>query len=249
MKRIAKYIINYLVDLLSYFRGYSFPSSFLWYWKLDILFNRYEIETTRFFQKHIQKGSVVIDVGANLGYYTRLFSKLVGPTGYVYAFEPDIENYEYLERNVRGISNVRTFNVAVTDKVGITDFYHVIGATGIHTTLKVPDSEKRTVPSISLDDFIEKNNIAHVAAVKIDVEGAEPIVFQGMDVLLKQRPSPLIVFEYTPDVEQGFLEKLQELHKLHAISNNGTMTSIQKMIFKKGKRLFVNVVLSDEETV
>ncbi len=249
MKQIAKYIINRIVDLLSYLRGYSFPPSFLWYWKPAILFNRYEIETTRLFQKHIQKGSVVIDIGANLGYYTRLFSKLVGPTGHVYSFEPDTENWKYLEHNVRGISNVHAFNMAVTDKVGMIDFYHVIGATGTHTTLQVSGSEKRTVPSVSLDDFIAKNNIDNVAAVKIDVEGAEPAVFQGMDVLLKQKPYPLIVFEYTPDVEQGFLEKLQKQHKLHAIKQDGSMMSIRGLTFRKGKRLFANVALFDDNKI
>ncbi len=246
MKQIVKYIINRLVDLLSYFRGYSFPPNFIWYWKLDILFNRYELETTRLFCKHIRKGMIVIDVGANIGYYTRLFSNLVGPTGQVYAFEPDAENWKYLVHNVRNIENIKIFNMAVTDKVGTVDFYHVIGATGIHTILQVPDSEKRIVPSVSLDYFISNNEIAQVAVVKIDVEGAEPLVFQGMKNLLKgNNKSPMVVFEYTPDVTKGFLEELQKTHKLYAINLKGSLESIQKLIFKKGKRLFANVVLFD----
>jgi hypothetical protein len=69
---------------------------------LQILFGRYEHEVVTVYKCLLNEGMTVIDIGANIGYHTRLFSRLVGPTGRVYAFEPDPECFEILAHNVAG---------------------------------------------------------------------------------------------------------------------------------------------------
>src|SRR5262245_13382224 len=75
---------------------------------------------TKLVLENICRGDWVIDVGANIGYYTLLFAQKVGQRGRVFAFEPDPENFELLEHNVRqnGYDNVVLVNKAVAEKTG-----------------------------------------------------------------------------------------------------------------------------------
>ena len=84
----------------------------------------YESALTRACPDLVDDGGTVVDVGANIGYFTVLFSDAVGPSGTVYALEADPRNYELLERNVatRGCSNVTTEQVAVSDAPGTPEF-------------------------------------------------------------------------------------------------------------------------------
>ncbi|MES2203228.1 MAG: FkbM family methyltransferase [Patescibacteria group bacterium] len=196
---------------------------------------------------NIRKGMTVVDVGANLGYYTRLLSALVGSTGHVYAFEPDEENFAYLERNVRGLANVHIYKMAVSDTVGKVTFYHVRDMTGTHTTLPVSGADEYEVEATSLDQFMKSHAIHRIDALKIDVEGAEPQVFRGMKMLLSQKAPPLVVFEYTPAILEGFLQELQKEHQLWALNPRGSRIPLDQLTFKKGKTFFANVVLFDDK--
>lgn len=238
MRRIGKIPFVIFTDILAEIQGFHFPPSFLWYWKLDYLFGRYERGTTRFFKKTVQRGMTAADVGANLGYYTVLLSRLVGPTGEVYAFEADRENYAYLVKNVSHLKNVKTFNVAVSDNVGEVDFYHIQGATGTHSMLEVTNAEKRTIPATSLDALHKDFDV-----IKIDVEGAESLVFAGMKNVLAKRP--YVVFEYTPDTSELFLKGLCAQHTVYSIAESGERAPLSRMKLAMGKRLYTNVVLKD----
>lgn len=78
----------------------------------------WERETTLFFMKFIKQGMCVVDIGAHIGYYTILFSSLVGKEGKVYAFEPEIKNYNILLHNLRinNAVNVIPENLAIYDR-------------------------------------------------------------------------------------------------------------------------------------
>ena len=78
----------------------------------------YEKIETQVMKDNIKKGDVVIDCGANIGYYSLLFSKLVGDSGKVFAFEPDPTNFSLLQKNLKenNIKNVIALNLAVSDK-------------------------------------------------------------------------------------------------------------------------------------
>jgi FkbM family methyltransferase len=179
----------------------------------------YEEETTRYFKENIKEGDVVFDVGANLGYYTLLFARLVGSTGVVYAFEPDPEIFEILKSNVEknGYDNVILYNVAVSDVVGETEFH--IAFRHNQSSLIKSDFTIDTirVPTITLDSLK-----IYPDFVKIDVEGAEYKVLCGMDGLLNLKDI-VVVLEYVPKVKgfnsEGISDLLKDFEFLHKDKN------------------------------
>ena len=87
---------------------------------MGILMDSYEEATTRIFKELTQQGMVVIDIGAHIGYYTLLAAREAGHSGRVYAFEPEVDNYRWLIKNVEinGYQNVTTVAKAVADRTG-----------------------------------------------------------------------------------------------------------------------------------
>jgi predicted methyltransferase len=73
--------------------------------------------------KYIRKGDVVLDIGANIGFYTKILSALVGEQGKVYAFEPDATNFSHLKKNAGHLKNAVLINKAVSDKTGKITLY------------------------------------------------------------------------------------------------------------------------------
>jgi len=85
----------------------------------------WEPEESEFLKNYIKKGMNLVDIGANIGYYTLLFSKWTGDQGKVYAFEPEPENYKLLVKNVKANNclNVVDSQEAVSNKIGASSFF------------------------------------------------------------------------------------------------------------------------------
>ncbi len=138
----------------------------------------YEADHVKLCKEIIKKGDVVIDIGANIGYYSVLFSKLVGRKGRVYAFEPLPKNFSLLLKNlkVNNCSNVSAFNCAVSSTNGIATFrYNKRYLGGGSLSYKEEHTDSFEVMTIKLDDFIKKADF-----VKMDIEGHEPEALKGM---------------------------------------------------------------------
>lgn len=144
----------------------------------------------------VKKGDTVLDVGANIGYYTLIFAKLVGKNGKVYAFEPDIDNFRLLQKNVRinNHKNVITINKAVGDynkKIRLYRSKENMGNHKIYDDHSSRDSIE--VKMMTLDKFKNRK----IDFIKIDVEGAEPAVIKGgKNLFLKNKP--IIFTEFYP---------------------------------------------------
>ena len=137
------------------------------------------------------RGKTVFDVGANAGFYTLAFSRLVGPKGNVFAFEPLGRNCDKLLNHLtlNGIENAKVVQCAVADCDGFTAFQ--IGNSDFAG--KLATSGRHVVPVFSLDSITERLTHQTPYLVKIDVEGAEAEVLKGADkVLAKSRPKLLI---------------------------------------------------------
>ena len=142
-----------------------------------------------------------MDVGANQGYFTLQSASLVGPEGAVHAFEPSPQVADLLEFNCRLNSrdNITLHRNAVSNECGIVEFNV---ATNEHCGLSSMRDighlsiKKINIPSITLDSI--KETLPYVKLVKIDVEGAEFMILQGMCELI-QRDHPYIIFELTND--------------------------------------------------
>ncbi len=153
---------------------------------LRILGGTYEPEQTRLFEEHVRPGSVVLDVGAHVGYYTVLSAVLAGARGAVWAFEPNPRNARFLRRHaeINGLRNVRVTEAAASDAAGTARFDFGSGS----GTGRLAAGGALEVCTIRLDDFCAEHGIAP-SAVKIDVEGAERAVLEGArETLARHRP-------------------------------------------------------------
>ena len=160
--------------------------------------------------KLIKAGDWVIDVGANVGHYTKRFSDLVGSSGRVIAFEPVPETFALLAANAELFvhKNVTLINAAVSDHmdtVGISIPKFATGLTNYYEAcVSAKEAGSLTVLSVSVDDFhIEQK----VALIKIDAEGHELFVLAGMQRLV-EKDRPCLIVENPSDEIQGNLSKL-----------------------------------------
>lgn len=201
--KLLDVLINMLMNAYASFlaknNNFYFPTKFNWDMKLEMLTKKYERETTILFNKIIKPGMVIIDIGAHIGYYTTLFSKLTGADGKIYAFEADIDNFKLLKKNINKYKNINIYNIAIADKNGRIDFYKVKNSTGCHSIIKANNAVKTSVQATTLDNFMVENNINQIDIIKIDIEGAEPLAFQGMKKLFNKNKNLSIVMEFSPD--------------------------------------------------
>lgn len=160
-------------------------------------FGVYEPLVTETFTRIVRKNSVVLDVGANIGYYTLIAAKLVAEKGRVFAFEPEPANFSLLEENVRlnGYKNVVLERKAVSNKTGKADLF-IQGKAGQHSICQ-PSTSHVQVETVNLDNYFRDFG-KEIDLVKIDVEGAEPLVIQGMSELLTKNRRLKIIMEFNP---------------------------------------------------
>ena len=151
----------------------------------------------------ITPGDWVIDIGANVGHYTKRFSELVGAHGRVIAFEPVPTTFSLLSANVELFAhpNVTLINAAVSDKLdvvgmsipklptGLTNYYEAHLSTDADTAL--------SVLTLSLDQLCINQRIS---LIKIDAEGHESFCLSGMEKLLGQHHPILIIETGSEDV-------------------------------------------------
>lgn len=164
---------------------------------------------------------VMFDLGAQTGCFSLLAKYF--PHSEWYAFEPIIEAVEALKENLvlNNISNVRVYNNAVTDYVGsITLKMPAMNEWGLSTIgvnpLRFDTFTEREVSCITLDDFVDKNNIKKVHFMKLDTEGSELSILQGA-VRMLQRDHPTMIIEYnaTNMRQCGFTKKNLEDFLIH----------------------------------
>lgn len=161
----------------------------------------YEDFETDLVKKEVRQGDVVIDIGANIGYYTTMFAKLVGNSGKVFAFEPDPTNYELLKKNIdaNGFTNVILEQKALSDNHGKMMLnLNNKNTAGHHLDFKNENSVNSVkVDVLSLDDYFSDKNI-DINFIKMDVEGAESNVIKGMPNILKTSKNLKMIVEYNP---------------------------------------------------
>lgn len=198
--KVIKALVNWVVDIYAVSQGFYFPKKYFWDWKMEMLLYRFEKETVRAFKDVIRPGMTALDIGGHIGYYTRFFSKLVGSQGHVYTFEPVKDNFLLLSKNTKNLKNVVLNNKAVGDKNGTVSFYQTFSNTGSHSLLEVGvKAQKIEVDCVTLDSFVEENNIKDVNVIKIDVEGAEPLVLKGAENLISRSKELYIIMELIHD--------------------------------------------------
>ena len=227
-----------LVKILSALRQFELPPDrLLPLYKLAMFIGTYELETVQVCKRLIHPGMTIIDIGAHVGYYTFLFSKLAGTTGRVYAFEPHPRNFEILKRNVERhrLDNVTLIQKAVSDKTCNAIFYETPLSMG-HSLLPVKSySNKISVETVSLSHFLQQEGVKEVGLIKMDVEGGEPEVLEGISGLLKDADDLSIILEFKPSIllkrkyePTDLLKKLFPMDfEVFVIKSNGNLIRVQ----------------------
>lgn len=147
----------------------------------------YEPLQTKLFMESIRKGDIVFDVGAHAGYYSLIAAKLIGKKGKVFAFEPNLESAAFLKENAKDneLKNIKIVKKAVSDKNGRLPFFIPYETSG-DASLRKNKGKKVLVDSVSLDRFVSTKGV-FPNILKVDVEGAEELVFAGESKLLKRK--------------------------------------------------------------
>lgn len=147
-------------------------------------FEKKEIE---FCRRFIKEDSIVIDVGANIGIHSLCFSEMARK-GVVFSFEPSPETYELLIKNISGSSNIIPVNIGVSDSKGVAEFFVASdnAFSGLKDTKRKEIKKSIKVVCFSLDDFFKGMGLGGVDFVKIDVEGLEQSVIEGMHWMMEK---------------------------------------------------------------
>lgn len=173
----------------------------------------------KLFLRMVRRGDVVFDIGANLGYFTLLFSDLVGRTGEVHAFEPVARTFAALENMLtqqKKFDNIHLNHTACSDEEGKIEM-HVPGSDFGQASMRVQQSNSwdksdnistETTRAIKLDGYNGSSN--RIAFVKCDIEGAELLALKGMKVKLLQQ-QPLLFLEVCFDWTRNFGYSPQDL--------------------------------------
>ena len=164
----------------------------------------------KIFKDNVKDGDNVIDLGANIGYFTLILAKLVGPTGKVFAFEPDPRNLALLKKNVEynNYKNVIVVPKAVSnvnDKCTLYTGQKTFGQNKIYKPKNTKTQKFIPIDSetVRLDDFFKTNGLLDkISFIKMDVEGAEFLALSGMKEILKLNKNIKIFTE----VETSYLE-------------------------------------------
>lgn len=155
---------------------------------------------TQLIQAEVRPGDVVLDIGANIGYYTLILARLVGEAGRVYAFEPDPANFELLQKNLRinGYKNVVLVKKAVSDVSGPLSLFLCPDNKGDHRIYDSHDDRPAIdIEAITLDEYFGPE-FGRIDFVKMDIQGAEGRALRGMRQLLSAQRSVKLITEFWP---------------------------------------------------
>jgi FkbM family methyltransferase len=198
----------------------------------------YEAGEPSRYKSIIKEGDTVVDIGANIGYYTVIFSDAAGVTGSVYAFEPDPKNFEILRKNVEvnGCKNVKIFNCAVSDSTRKGSLYLNDYNSGDHR-IHFSKGDRRSIPIdiISIDD---KFPDLRPDFVKTDTQGAEVGILKGMKNVV--RSARVISVEYWPYGLKKMGSSGEEL--LDLLTDYGFKYEIDRSLYTVENQQFTNIL-------
>lgn len=204
INRGLRLLARIVATLIRSAKGISFPErkiGGIWdisRYQIEFCMGWLEPESVFQVKKLVRPGMTVLDIGAHVGYYSDLFSRLVKTEGSVHAIEASPENFPILKKNLvaRRRTNVTAHHAAVSDQNGTIELYISPGHSNHSVVAGYTDSQKSvTVKSIRLDDFFPNQQFDFI---KMDVEGYEPHVLSGMRDLIQRANSLNMLIEYNP---------------------------------------------------
>ena len=216
-KKVDEHIIHFYLQDRTYLEPFS----------QNLL---YEQEETTLLKKLLKKDMNVINIGANIGYFTLLAARQVGPQGKVFAFEPFPKTVELLQKNIdaNGYSNVEVIPMAVSSKSGIAKL--ALKSDTAHNFLTENTSEFQTidVPITTIDEYTKNHKTDFII---MDAEGYEPLILDGMAETLAKNPHIQIITEYNPytleiagNTGENFIKKIENMGFIISIVGSESMS-------------------------
>jgi FkbM family methyltransferase len=213
-----------LLEKSSGFR--TMPDDPFWF-RLELLTNRHEVETISQLDHFAVPGMTMLDIGAHVGYYSRRYAKSLGQHGRIFAFEPHPRTFATLQHNVKKLTQVTAVQLALAEQEGTAELhdYLMMSASGslhydesmaalqkaqTHQTDIAPrigqtfTAQTFTVRTTPVDDFLAAQNINKVDLVKMDIEGAEIGALRGMKRTIANSPNLVLMMEYNPQALKAF---------------------------------------------
>ena len=195
--RVAKVSDELDPDLRMLLKLDEYPEYMLW------MLPDFDADLLSACRPYIPNGGICVDAGANVGHWSLVFSRFVGPAGRVYAFEPFPDFFGRLGQNValNNLSNVETIQSALSDENGSIEF----DGAACHLAWAKDASEgpKIRIPCVTLSDFVQQHELPRLDFVKMDIEGAELLALRGMDPLFKKGWRPALCLELHEVLCQG----------------------------------------------
>lgn len=189
--------------------------------KILFITGEYENNLVELLNKVLKKGDCFLDIGANIGYFSLIAANIVQNEGVVYSFEASDKTFQKLERNIElnRINNLKLFNFAVSNKEeSLTFNIQKDGNSGMSSFRKLDGykAESITINAKPIDYFL--NEMSKIKLIKMDIEGAEGMVIEGMQNLIN-RDRPFITLELVDKYliqlgysAQNIIEKLKQLN-------------------------------------
>ena len=198
---------------------------------LRVLLGTYEKEQTEAFERLVKPGHVLFDVGAHVGYYSLLSSRLVGAQGRVVAFEAMPRNARFLRHHLSAnrCANVEVIEGAVSDHPGTARFARGTGS-GTGRLADVGEIEVRTM---TLDDVAKERGLVP-DFLKIDVEGAEERVLDGAKQILEGRKPTLFLSTHGADIHARCCARLSALGYTLSPIFGGSLEAATEVLAERG---------------
>jgi FkbM family methyltransferase len=167
----------------------------------------YEIEKQAVIRELVKPGMRVFDVGANAGFYTLAFARLVGEGGHVWAFEPHEANLQNLRRHValNNFANVTVVPAAVAERAGVARF-----ASGASNSMgHLTEGGICDVQTVSLDEFCVQAGIDCPDLIELDIEGGESLALKGAGHVIAQGKATILLALHGREHEENCLPLLR----------------------------------------
>lgn len=183
----------------------------------------WEMWITKVVTSLVKEGMNIVEIGCNVGYYSIIFASKIGKSGKIFAFEANPQVFDILHQNIEingFLDRTKLENRAVIDKLSKVSFnilrrHH--GSSSIACSEKFLEmyrdsSETIDVDTISLDEYFKDKNIK-IDIIKIDAEGSEPYIFEGMKNLIGKNPDIIIICEFSPHLISDGRKFLEEIKR------------------------------------
>ncbi len=216
----------------------------------------YEKDEINFLSRAVKPGMTVLDIGANIGLYTAILGRGIGPAGRLFSFEPDPENFQYLSRTVsaNGFQNVQLVPAAASAAPGTMRLYTSSENRGDNRLYSNELADGYVeVEVVRADDYLAERNVSRVDLIKIDVQGFEAYVLAGLEQTLRNSSPLILLSEFWPDGLRragsdplDLLQKLQDWGlQLHTLEPGGTIAPVldcEQLIARFPGRKYTNIV-------